>query len=136
MQNVTEEETTIIGGECDESESGINRIEKVNRITDRNKHLTAKVKVNGFEKDFILDTASPISIMPTDENILKKAEIQKVKHRNQDVKKTHRFEKVNFRSRIPTDIKDEKNKQKKKILITERDDITSLLRMDWMKKIN
>ena len=37
VQNVTEEETTTIGGESDESESSIYRIVKINRITDRNK---------------------------------------------------------------------------------------------------
>ena len=41
--------------------------------------MTAKVKVNGIEKKFIVDTGSPISIMPADENILKKTEMQKKK---------------------------------------------------------
>ena len=63
------------------------RIERINRITDRNKYLTATVKVNGIEKEFIVDTGSPISIMPVDENIMKRTEIQKVKHRYQDVNK-------------------------------------------------
>ena len=49
VQNVTEE-TETIGGESDESESSIHRIEKINRITDKNKYLTAKVKINGIEK--------------------------------------------------------------------------------------
>ena len=51
VQIVTEEETTAIGGEAGESESSIYRIEKINRITDRNKYLTAKVKTNGIEKN-------------------------------------------------------------------------------------
>ena len=86
VQNVTEE-TAAIGGESDESETSIYRIEEISRITDKNKYLTAKVKVNGIEKEFIVDTGSPISIMPADEQILKKTEMQKIKHRYQDVNK-------------------------------------------------
>ena len=131
VQNVTEE-TTAIGGESDESETSIYRIEEINRITDKNKYLTAKVKVNGIEKEFIVDTGSPISIMPADGQILKKTEMQKKKHRYQDVNKNE----VRFRGQIPTDIEYENNKQKMQILITERNDITPLLGMDWIKKFN
>ena len=63
--------------------------------------------MNGIEKEFIVDTGSPISIMPADENILKKTEMQKIKHRYQDVNKNE----VKFRGQIPTDIEYENNKQ-------------------------
>ena len=132
VQNVTEEETTATGGESYKSESSTCRIEKTNRITDRSNYLTAKVKVNGIEKEFIVDTGSPISIMPACENILKETETQKVKHRYYDVNKNE----IKFRGQIPTDIENENNKQKTQILITERDDITPLLGMDLMKKFN
>ena len=130
VRNVTEEELDAIGGETDESEMSIHRIEKMNRITDRNKYLTTIVKVNGIEKEFIVDTGSPISIMPVDENIMERTEIQKVKHQYQDVNKNE----VKFRGQIPADIEYENNKQKMLILITERNDITPLLGMDWIKK--
>ena len=95
--------------------------------------MTAKVKVNGIEKDFIVDTGSPVSIMPADENILKKTEMQKMKHRYQDVNKNE----VKFPGQIQTDIEHENNKQKMQVLNTERDDITPLLLgMDWMKNFN
>ena len=74
VQNVTEEETTAIGGEFDESESRIYKIERINRITDQQKYLTARVKVNGIEKELIVDTGSKISIMPADNKILNKTE--------------------------------------------------------------
>ena len=118
VQNVTEE-TETIGGETDESESSIHRIEKINRITDKNKYLTAKVKVNGIEKEFIVDTGSPISIMPAGESILKKTEKQKIKHRYQNVNKNE----LKLRGQIPTDIEYENIKQKMQIL-------------DWMKEFN
>ena len=52
VRNKTEE-ATAIGGESDESESSIYRIQKMNRNTDRNKYLTARVKVNGIENEFM-----------------------------------------------------------------------------------
>ena len=48
VRNVTEDKSEVIGGESDGSETSINRIEKINRITDRNKYLTTTVKVNGI----------------------------------------------------------------------------------------
>ena len=130
VRNVTEDESEVIGGESDESETSINRIERINRITDRNKYLTTTVKVNGIEKEFLVDTGSPISIMPADENIMKQTETQKIKHRYQDVNKNE----VKFREKIPADVEYENNKQKMQLLITERNDITPLLGMDWMEK--
>ena len=106
VRNVTEEELETIGGGSDESETIIHRIERTNRITDRNKYLTTTVKINGNEKEFIVD--SSISIMPVDKNIMKRTEIQKVKHRYQDVIKNE----VKFRGKIPANIEYENNKQK------------------------
>ena len=94
------------------------------------------MNVNGMEKDFIVDTGSPISIKPADENILKKTELQKTKHRYQDINRNE----VKCRGQIPTDIEYENKKQKlqKPIIITKRDDLSPspLLGLDWMKKIN
>ena len=64
------------------------------------------MKVNGIGKEFTVDTSSPISIMPADENTLKKTEIQKVKHWYHDVNKNE----VKSRGQIPTDIEYENNK--------------------------
>ena len=43
-----------------------------------NKHFTATVQINRIKKEFIIDTGSPISIMPPDERIMKATEIQKI----------------------------------------------------------
>ena len=123
-------EQKLIGEESDESESKIYRIERINRIVDKKKYLTTTLKINGTEKEFIIDTGSPISIMPADKTIMKDTEIQKVRHRYQDVNKNE----VKFRGKIPVDIEYENNKQKMHLLITERNDITPLLGMDWLKK--
>ena len=129
LRNVTETENRI-GEESNESESSIYRIGRVNRIMDRNKYLTTTVKINGTEKEFIIDTGSPISIMPVDNKIMKESEIQKVRNRNQDVNKNE----VKFRGKIPVDVEYENNKQKMQLLITERNDITPLLGMDRLNK--
>ena len=92
--------------------------------------MTTIVKINGTEKEFVIDTGSPISIMPADHIIMKESEIQKVRHRYKDVNKNE----VKFRGKIPVDIEYENNKQKMQLLITERNDITPLLGMDWLKK--
>ena len=78
----------------------------------------------------MVNTGSPILILPIDENIMKQTEIQKVKHRYQDVNKNE----VKVRGKTPADIAYENNKQKLEILITERNDNTPLVGMDWMKK--
>ena len=88
------------------------------------------MKVNGNEKKILVDTGSLISIMPVDENIMKRTKVQKVKQRYQDVNKNA----VNFRGKFPADIEYENNKQKIQILITERNDITPLLGIDWIKR--
>ena len=59
--------------------------------------------------------------MPADKTIVKDTEIQKVRHRYQDVNKNE----VKFRGKIPVDIEYENNKQKMQLLITERNDITT-----------
>ena len=100
------------------------------KIEEKNKHYTATVKINGIKKEFITDTGSPITILPPEEKILKKAELQKITNRYQDVNKNE----VKFRGKIPVNLEYENNKQKMEILITERTDITPLLGMDWMKK--
>ena len=79
-----------------------------------------------MEKEFIIDTGSPISIMPADNKIMKDTEIQKVKRRYQDGNKNE----IKFRWKIPVDIEYQNNKQKMQLLFTERNDITPLLGMD------
>ena len=128
LRNVTETENPI-GEESDESETSIHRIERVNRIIDRNKYLTTIVKINGTEMEFVIDTGSPIIIMPADNTIMKGSEFRKVRHRYQDVNKNE----VKIRGKIPVDIEHENNKQKMQLLIIERNDITQLLGMDWLK---
>ena len=113
-----------------ESDESIHHIKEIKKINELNKYFTAVVRVNGVKKEFIIDTGSPISIMPPDERNIKSTEIQKITNRYQDVNKNE----VKFRGKIPVNIEHENNNQKLEILITERTDITPLLGMDWIKK--
>ena len=129
VKRLTEDETNELNESSCESEEDIQHIKEIKKIEETNKHYTAIVKINGITKEFIIDTGSPISIMPPDQRIMKLTEIQKVTNRYQDVNKNE----VKFRGKVPVNIEYENNKQKMEILITERTDITPLLGMDWMK---
>ena len=129
VKRLTEDETNESNESACESEEDRQQIKEIKKIEETNKHYTATVKINGIIKEFIIDTGSPISIMPPDQRIMKLTEIQKVTNRYQDVN----INEVKFRGKIPVNIEYENNKQKMEILITERTDITPLLAMDWMK---
>ena len=129
VKRLTEDQMNEPNETSCESEEDIQHIKEIKKIEETNKHYTATVKINGIAKEFIIDTGSPISIMPPDKRIMKPTEIQKVTNRYQDVNKNE----VKFRGKIPVNIEYENNKQKMEILITERTDITPLLGMDWMR---
>ena len=59
-----------------ESEESIHHIKGIKAIEEKNNHYAATIKINGVKKEFIIDTRSPITIMPPDERIMKHAEIQ------------------------------------------------------------
>ena len=128
MKRLTEE-TQDHAKTSSESDESIHHLSEIRTIEEKNKHYTATVKVNGVKKEFLLDTGSPITMMPPDEKIMKSSGIQKLTNRYQDVHKNE----VKFTRKIPLNIEYENNKQKMKILMTERTDITPLLGMDWME---
>ena len=122
VKRLTEDEMNEPNESSYESEESIYHIKEIKKIEETNKHYTANVKINGKMKEFIIDTGSPILIMPPDKRIMKPTELQKVSNRYQDVNKNE----VKFRGKIPVNIEYENNKQKMEILITERTDITPL----------
>ena len=130
VKRLTEEEMNEPDESTSESDESIHHIKEIKKINEMNKHFTAVVRVNGVKKELIIDTGSPISIMPPDESIIKSTQIQKITNRYQDVNKNE----VKIRGKLPVNIEHENINQKTEILITERTDITPLLGMDWMKK--
>ena len=130
VKRLTEDEPNESNRSSCESEESIHHIKEIKKIDETNKHFTTMLKINGVTKEFIIDTGSPISLMPPDERIIKSTEIQKVTNRYDDVNKNE----VKIRGKIPVNVECENNKQKMVILITERTDMTQLLEMDWIKK--
>ena len=129
VKRLTEEEINEPDEPTSDSDESIHHIKEIKKTNEMNKHFTATVQIGGIKKKFIIDTGSPISIMPPDERIMKATEIQKVTNIYQDENKNE----VKFRGKIPVNIEYENNKQKMEILITERTDISPLLGMHWMK---
>ena len=60
-----------------ESNESIHNIEEIKNIEEKQKHYTAKIKRNGIQEDFIINTGSPVTIMPFDDRIVDQTEIQK-----------------------------------------------------------
>ena len=100
LSKLTEEEETEPNESMSESDESIYHIEEIKNIVEQQKHYTAIIKINGTPKEFIIDTGSPVTIMPLDEQIIKKTEIQKLTNRYQDVNKNE----VKFRGKIPVNI--------------------------------
>ena len=121
VKRLIEDETQQPNESTSEPEESIHHIKEIKAIEENNKHQMATIKINGVKKEFIIDTGSPITIMPPNERITKHAEIQKVTNRYQDVNKNE----VKFRGKVPVNIKYKNDKQKVEILITERAYITS-----------
>ena len=87
VTRLTEEEMNDRNESSCESDEDIQHIKEIKKIEETNKHYSATVKINGIAKEFIIDSGSPISIMPPDKRIMKSTEIQKVTNRYQDVNK-------------------------------------------------
>ena len=77
MRKLTEEEETEANESMSESDESIYHIEQIKNAVEQQKHYTAKIKIIGTPKEFIIDTRSPVTIMPLDELTMKKTEIQK-----------------------------------------------------------
>ena len=77
VKKLTEEEEIEPNESIIESDESIYHIEEIKKIVEQQKHYTAKMKINGTPKEFIIDTGSPITIMPLDEQIMKKTESRK-----------------------------------------------------------
>ena len=129
MKRLTENETQQLNEATSESKKGIHHIKKIRTIEQKDKHYTATIKINGVKKEFIIDTGSPITIMPPDERITHCTETQKITNRYQDVNKNE----VKFRGNLPLNIEYENKKQEMENLIIERTNITPLLGWDWME---
>ena len=75
VKRLTEDEPNESERSSSESEESIHHIKEIKKLDETNKHFTTTLKINGVTKEFIIDTGSPISLMPPDERITKSTEI-------------------------------------------------------------
>ena len=108
MRKLTEDERLESNESMSESDESIHHIEEIKNIVEQQQHYTAKTKKNGTQRDFIIDTGSSVRILPLDERIIKKTEIQKMTNPYQDVNKHE----VKFWGKIPVDMEYEKQTNK------------------------
>ena len=87
MRKLTKEKETEPNESMSESDESIYHIQEVKNIVEQQKHYTAKIKINGTPKEFIIDTGSPVTTIPLDGQIINTTEIQKITNRYQDVNK-------------------------------------------------
>ena len=101
----------------------------INRILpDNNDHYGVEQKINEEKQKFIIDTGSPITIMPYDQRIYNIEEIKPiVQERYQDVNKNE----IKFMGKTWVTVKYNKTSTKLPMLIPKRDDITPLLGVNW-----
>ena len=69
MKRLTEEGTNEPDESKHDSDVSIHHIKEIKKMNELSEHFTAVVKINGIKKDFIIDTGSPTSIRPPDEEI-------------------------------------------------------------------
>ena len=64
------------------------QITQINKITpDNNDHYGVEIKINGKSQKFIINTGSPVTIMPNNPTVHNPENIQQLKERYQDLNK-------------------------------------------------
>ena len=107
MKRLIQEETDDRDETSSESEESINNIKEIKKIEEK-KHYTETVELNGRKKEYKIDTGSPKTIKPTDENKLKLSGLHKINNIYQEVNKNE----IKFPGKVPVDVEYENNKQK------------------------
>ena len=69
-----------------------NTITKIRHITDRRYHITMTERIDATQKEFIVDTESPVTLIPADKEIFKDKKILPITGKYQDVNENE----VNF----------------------------------------
>ena len=89
------------------------------------------MKINGKNQKFIIDTGSPVTIMPNNPTLYNPEDVQPLKERYQDVNKIE----IKFLGKVWVNIEYNSKQTKLQLLITKRTDITPLLGVNWLKQL-
>ena len=119
--------------EVEESEpEKIQQITQINKIlSDKNDNYGIKLKINGKCQNITIDTGSPDTLMQNNPKLHNPKDIHPLKERYQDVNKNE----IKFLGRVWANIEYNGETKKLPILITQRDDITPLLGVNWLKQL-
>ena len=110
----------------------IRQITQINRILpNKHDHYEIKLKINGKYQNFTIDTGSPVTIMPNNSTMYEKKDIQPLQERYQDVNTNE----IKFLGKIWANIEYNGEITKLPILITQSNDITPLLGVNWLKQL-
>ena len=126
-QKITEPEETE---ESDTNKSN-NIINQIKDIVDPKCHITMTIATDGLEKEFIVDSGSPVKILPPDTEIMKNPKFSPITQKNQDVNENE----VKFAREITVAAESRGIRSNLTFLFTKREDIKPLLGMDWLRKI-
>ena len=102
------------------------------KIPDNNDNYGVEVKINGEKQKLIIDTGSPVTVMPYDQRIHGAKEIKPLKERYQDVNENE----IKFMGKTWVTVKYNEISTKLLMLITKRNDITPLLGVSGLKQQN
>ena len=128
--NYLEDMTSEEDNENSEPEEML-QITQINKTPDNNDHYGVEIKINGKNQKFIIDTGSPVAIMPNNPTLYNPEDIQPLKERYQDVNKNE----ITFLGKVWVDTEYNGKHTKLPLLITKRTDITPLLGVNWFKQL-
>ena len=119
--------------EEEESETeDIQQITQINRILpDKSDYYEIKMKINGKYQKFTIDTGSPVTIIPNNPELYNQKDIQLLKEKYWDVN----INEIKFLEKVWADIEYNGEITKLPILITQWNDITPLLDVNWLKQL-
>ena len=110
----------------------IRQIPQMNKILpDNNDHYGVEMIINGEKQKFIIDTGSPVTIMPYNQKIHNTKEIKPMKERYRDVNKNE----IKFMGKTWVTTEYNGITTKLPMFITTRNDITPLLGVNWLKQL-
>ena len=123
-------EETYDGEESDSEE--IQPLTQFNRILpDKNDRYGIKVEVNGVYQNLTIDASSLVTIMPNNPTLYKPEDIKSLRKRYQDLNKNEK----KFLGKVSADIKYNGETTKLPIFITQRNNFTPLLCVNWLKQL-
>ena len=100
-------------------------------LPDKNDNYRIKLKINGKYQNFTIDTGSPVTIMPNNLKLCDPKDIKPFKERYQDVNKNE----IKFLEKIWADIEYNRKATKLPIPITQKNYITPLFCVNWLKQL-